>query len=152
MIPRLVVLTLTATAVISAQGGVGAPSGQAAALQQIADKLKLDEKTQIPTVERIFTNAARAATSVGQDVARARRQLLDARLTDDAAGTEAARAALLAASARMTSIETAAYLEVYDQLKPNQQSRTSQAFPFMAGLFQPPPPRPALPSRGRGGE
>jgi hypothetical protein len=56
--------------VLVAQGGGG--GGQATALTEFATRLKLEEKTQIPAVETIFTDAARAAIPVAQAVGKAR--------------------------------------------------------------------------------
>jgi hypothetical protein len=79
------------------------------------------------------------------------RPLLNARLTDDEVAAQGAKAEVLALSGRMTSIETAAFVEVFEMLEEKQRSKAADAFPFMAGLFQP-SSRPSMPSRGRGGE
>jgi len=121
------------TAVVVAQGG--SATGQAATLQLFADTLKLDEKKQIPAVETIFTEAARAAAPVALEIGKAREKLLAAQLSGNADDLTAAKAAYVAAAARMTAIETGAYARVYALLKPNQQAKTADAFALMAGLF-----------------
>jgi len=150
MFSRSLVFILAAVAVLSAQGG-GAPGGQAATLQAFADKLKLNEKTQIPAVEVIFTDATRAAVPIGQEMAQTRRRLLDAEAAGRPDEIAAASAAYVAAAARMTALETKAYVQVYDLLKPDQQKKTVEAFPLMAGLFQP-QARPSRSGRGGGGQ
>ena len=116
--------------VLVAQGG-----GQATALEEFAAKLKLDAKTQIPAVETIFTDAARAAVPASQALTKARQQILEAQLSGKAEDLATANAAYAAAAAKMTAIETEAYGRVFAILKPNQQTKTKDAFPLMAGLF-----------------
>lgn len=121
------------TGILVAQGGGG--GGQSTALSEFAAKLKLDEKVQIPAVETIFTEAARAALPVSQAIGKARQQILDAELSGKADDLAAANAAYATAAAKMTTIETEAYGRVFAILKPNQQTKTKDAFPLMAGLF-----------------
>jgi hypothetical protein len=155
MVSRVVLVCFVAAAIVSAQGG-GVPGGggsggaaNAAALQQFAVKLKLDQKVQIPAVETIFTDAARAAQPLSAQLTQLRRKLFDAEVAGKADEVASAREALTAAAAKMTLIETQAYQRVFDILKPNQQARTAEAFELMAGLFQT-TPRPSSRS-GRGG-
>lgn len=151
MIAKLVLVCLVGSAPLLAQGGrvPGAggsgSSAQAAALQAFADKLRLDDKVQIPAVETIFTDAARAAQPVNVQLIQLRRRLFDAEAGGKADEVATAREALAVASARMTMIETEAYQRVFDILKPNQQSKTTEAFELMAGLFQT-APRPSGPT------
>lgn len=118
-------------------GGQGGGSGQlnATALTDFALKLKLDDKTQIPAVETIFTDAARAAAPVSQAIGKARQQILDAQLSGKADDLAAANAAYSAAAAKMTAIEAETFSRVFALLKPNQQAKTKDVFPLMAGLF-----------------
>lgn len=143
------------TVVVSAQGGRspgggGSGAAQIAALQAFADKLKLDQKVQIPAVETIFTDAARAALPVSTQLVQLRRRLFDAETAGKADEIAAAREALATTSAKMTTIETEAYQRVFAILKPNQQSKTAEVFELMAGLFQT-APRPTSGRTGRGG-
>jgi hypothetical protein len=80
---------------------------------------------------------------VAQAVGKARQQILDAQLSGTADDLAAANAAYAAAAAKMTALETEAYGRVFALLKPNQQAKTKDAFPLMAGLFmtQARPPR-----------
>jgi len=144
-------VVLAGAAGVAAQGG--APlTGQAATLQQFADYLKLDDKAQVPTVEGFLNEAAKAAVPLAQEMARARRQWLDADLAGQGEGQTAARAATVAAAFKMASLETHTYRRVFAILKPNQQAKTPKAFPLMAGLFQPPPTPPrSMRPPGRGG-
>jgi len=135
--------------VLVAQGGQG--GGQSNALSEFAAKLKLDDKTQVPAVETIFTEAARAGVPVTQDVRKARQQILDAQLSGKADEIAAANAAYAAAAAKMTTIETEAYARVFAILKPNQQAKTREAFPLMAGLFMT-QARVSRTNRGGGGQ
>jgi hypothetical protein len=146
---KTVIALFLLTAPVVAQGG--SATGQAATLQQFADMLKLDEKKQIPAVETIFTEAARAAAPVALEIGKAREKMLAAQLSGSADDVTAAKAAYVAAAARMTAIETGAYSRVYAILKPNQQAKTAEAFPLMAGLFVT-QPRAARPGRVGGGQ
>lgn len=150
----MVLLAVAASVVVSAQGG-RTPSGggggaaQAAALQALADKLRLNERTQIPEVETVFTAAARAALPVSLQLSQARRSLYNAMAEGTPDEGTAARDALVAATARMTTIETDAFQRVFDLLEPKQQNKAAEAYTFMAGLFKT-APRPGRGS-GRGG-
>jgi hypothetical protein len=138
----------TILGIVLLTGVVVAQGGQATALQELSDKLRLDEKTQIPAVETIFTEAARAAVPVAQEIGKARQQILDAEIAGAAADIAASRAAYAAAAAKMTAIESDAYRRVFAILKPNQQAKTAEVFPLMAGLFMTPA---RAPRSGRGG-
>lgn len=156
MTGRIVLICFIFAAAVSAQGGRvpgGGGSGaaaQAAALQAFADKLKLDQKVQIPAVETIFTDAARAALPISTQLVQLRRRLFDAETTGKADDIAAAREALAVTSAKMTMIETEAYQRVFDILKPNQQSKTAEVFELMAGLFQTAPRSSGFSGRGGG--
>jgi hypothetical protein len=130
---RTVLAIFLLAGVLVAQGGAG--GGQSTVLSEFAGKLKLDEKTQIPAVETIFTEAARAAQPVAQAVAKARQQILDAQVSGKADDLAAANSAYAAAAAKMTALEAEAYGRVFAILKPSQQAKTKDAFPLMAGLF-----------------
>ena len=153
MLTRIVTTFVLAVTVVAAQGrdagGSGAPpmGGTQTPFEQFVDRLRLDAKTQLPAVQRIFTETATQASSVGQEMVRLRQQALDAYL---AAKPDAAKQALDAytiAAAKMTGFEAKAFGDVYALLKPNQQSKAPQAFELMGGLFNPPPAT----SRGRRG-
>lgn len=139
-----------ATALLSAQGGGGggAATGQAAVLEEFADRLGLDMRTQITPVEKILTDGARAAAPVGLEMIQIRKRLLELELAGKSGDLKPVLNAYTSAAAKMTGIETEAFAKVYALLKPNQKSKAPKAFELMAGLLQPPPPRPA---RVRGG-
>jgi hypothetical protein len=120
--------------------------------QLFADKLKLDEKTQVPAVEEILSAAAKEAAPVGQQMLQLRQQLVNldlAKKGDDE--TKPVVAAYADAAAKMAGIEARAFAKVYAMLKPNQQSNAAQAFAIMAGIFQPAAPRPGAGRGQRGG-
>ena len=106
-------------------------------VQQIADRLKLDAKTQVPVVEQIFSEAMKEAAPVGQQMLQLRQQIVNLELAKKAPEMKAAVDAYAAAAEKMTAIEVRAFAKVYATLKPNQHSNASQAFAMMAGIFQP---------------
>jgi hypothetical protein len=105
-------------------------------VQQIADRLKLDPKTQVPTVEQICAEAMKEAAPVGQQMLQLRQQLVNLELAK-APEKKPVVDAYAAAAEKMTAIEARAFAKIYATLKPNQQSNASQAFAMMAGMFQP---------------
>jgi hypothetical protein len=149
MLSRVLLIVTLGTALLSAQGGGGgAATGQAAVLEEFADRLDLDMKTQITPVEKILTDGARAAAPVGQEMIQLRRRLLELELAGKTDDLKPVVNAYTSAAAKMTGIETDTFAKVYDLLKPNQKSKAPKAFELMAGLLQPPPPRTG---RVRGG-
>jgi len=153
--------------VVSARqgGGLGTPNqvnddpfaGQGGArkmtpVEEFADKLHLDAKTQVPAVQEILSAASRDAGPVGQQMLQLRERMLNVALGNggDAKTTEDGYAA---AAAKMAGIEAAAFAKVYALLKPNQQKDAAQAFTIMAGMFQPAAPAGGGGARGgrRGG-
>jgi hypothetical protein len=123
-------------------GGSGAPpmGGMLTPFEQIVERLKLDNKTQLPAVQQIFTAAAIEAAPVGQDISLLRQRMLDAELSGKADDFKTALEAYRAAAAKMTGLETQAFVKVYALLKPNQQSKAPQAFEWMGGLLMPAAP------------
>ena len=109
--------------------------------QQVADRLKLDAKTQVPVVDRIFADAMKEAAPIGVQMLQLRQQLVNLELGKKPDEMKAVVDAYAAAAAKMAGVEARAFASVYATLKPNQQSNAPQAFALMAGMFQPPPPR-----------
>ncbi len=118
--------------------------------QQFVGRLKLDKKTQLPAVEQIFSQALKEAGPVGEQMIQLRLQLVNATLANKPEDLESVRDGYMLAAARMTAIEVGAFAKVYAMLKPDQQSRSPEAFAIIAGVFQPPAPR-AAGARGRQG-
>jgi hypothetical protein len=114
--------------------------------QQFANKLKLDGKTQAPAAEQVFTETAREAGPIGQQMMQLRQRLLNDMLSKRTEDVKPALEAYTEAAAKMTGLEVKAFTKVYEALKPNQQSGGPQAFAAIAGVFQ-----PASPGGGRRG-
>ena len=143
MLPRSLVTTALAalvTATALAQGG----GGPATPLQEFADKLKLDPRTQLPAVQELFGEAAKESAPIAQEMVELRRQLVNFELTNRSAESKPVLEAYANAAAKMAGLETRVFQRVYATLKPAQQSRAPDAFAFMAGFFQ------SSPGRGRG--
>ena len=114
--------------------------------EQFADKLNLDEKTQVPQASQIFKAAADEAAPVAVQMLQLRQALLNADL--QSADVKSVLDQYTGAAAKMSRIEADSFAKVYALLKPNQQSKAAQAFVLMAGFFQSGP----VSSRGRRGE
>ena len=123
-------------------GGVqsGAPPSEGVRaltpFEKFADRLKLDEKTQVPAAQEIFTAAATEAAPVAVEMLQIRQKLLNVALSGSPEDQKAAEGAYTVAAAKMAGIEAAAFAKVYATLKPNQQSNAPQAFALIAGFFQ----------------
>jgi hypothetical protein len=130
------------------QGGGGGPIGDPTPFERFVDKLKLDGRTQLPAVQAIFTRIAGEAAPLEQELHRVRQQMVrSAGQPDELARLTANYAA---AAAKMTATEVRAFDEVRALLKPNQLSKSGEAFVLMAGMFQPETPRSTR-RGGRGG-
>ena len=134
-----VAIAATLTVVVLAQGG----GGPATPLQELADKLRLDQK-QFPPVQQLFTEAAKEAAPIAQEMVELRRQLVNLELTNRSAEAKPVLDAYARAATSMAGLETRVFQQIYATLRPNQQSRAGEAFALMAGLFQ------SSPARGRG--
>jgi len=138
---------------IQAQGGGGGSSSMGSLdptpFEQFVSKLKLDSKKQQPQVEKIFTAAAAEAAPTAQELVKLRAQMvaLDGKPDQLAPVT----AAFAAAAGRMTAAELKAFKQVQALLKPNQLSKSAEAFVLMAGIFNPPTPRASGTMRRGGG-
>lgn len=119
----------------------GAAARELTPFERFADKLKLDNKTQVPQVAEIFNAAATEAGPVGRELLQLRQRLLNVELSGQADQLQPALDAYTEASARMSAIEAATFAKVYALLEPKQQSRAPEAFELMAGFFQSGPVR-----------
>jgi hypothetical protein len=148
---------LATTAVVAQRGGGGVARGGASTgsqptpLEQLSNRLDLDKKTQVPVVEQIVTDAARAALPVAQEMTQLRRRLLDMEVTGMSADTHPVLDAHAVAAAKMARMEAQAYRDIFATLKPKQQSKTPEAFALMAGILQPATPMAGRAGRGGGG-
>jgi hypothetical protein len=157
LIAAVMVAALTWRAVAqTGSGGVqsGAPPIEGVRaltpFERFADRLKLDEKTQVPAAQEIFTAAAQEAAPVAVEMLQLRQRLLNAALSGNTEDEKAVESAYTVAAAKMTGIEATAFAKVYATLKPNQQSNASQAFALIAGFFQAAGPGGARGQRGGG--
>jgi hypothetical protein len=132
----------------------GAPPvdrSQPTPFQQFVSKLKLDARTQVPAVERVFAAASEEAAPVGQLLLQLRQQMVNVSLAKKPDEMQPVVDAYTAAAARMAGIEARAFAKVYATLRPDQQPRAAQAFAIMAGIFQPAAPRGPGPGGGQRG-
>jgi hypothetical protein len=120
--------------------------------EQFAGRLKLDEKTQVPGTQEIFTAAAQEAGPVAVEMLQLRQKLLNAVLSGSPEDQKAVEGAYAVAAAKMAGIEAAAFAKVYATLKPNQQSNAPQAFALIAGFFQAAAPAGGGRGQRRGGQ
>jgi hypothetical protein len=131
------------------QGGAPPMASDPTPFEQIVDKLKIDEKKQLPDVQRMFSAVATEAQPIERELMRARLRMVQ--VADNPAELKAATEAFAAAEAKMVAIEVKAFRELQAMLKPNQLSKSVEAFGLMAGLFNPPTPRTGGPMRRGGG-
>jgi hypothetical protein len=119
----------------SGMGG-GMPRGQRPSkFDQIADKLKLS-KEQKEQAQTIVDAGREEAAPLRESVAKARLGIADALINakgDDE--VKKAQDAYAAEVAKMTGLEAKTFGKIYALLKPNQQSKASQAWDLMADLF-----------------
>jgi Spy/CpxP family protein refolding chaperone len=160
MFARLLLTTVLSATLALAQGQKGGGSGMGdmggaggmgggmpraqrpSRFDQMADKLKLN-KDQKDQAQTIMDAAREEATPLRESLAKARLGIADALINakgDD--DVKKAQEAYAAEVAKMTGVEAKAFGKVYALLKPNQQSKASQAWDLMADMFS---------SSGRGG-
>lgn len=121
-------------------GGNGAGGGmprqqRQSKFDQIADKLKLN-KDQKDQAQTIVDAGREEASPLREDLAKARLGVADAMINakgdDEIKKAQDAYSALVA---QMTGIEAKAFGKIYALLKPNQQSKATQAWDLMADMF-----------------
>jgi hypothetical protein len=117
--------------------------------EQVADRLKLDSKSQAPAARQVFGDALEEAGPAGQRMLVLRQQMVNLALANKPDDMKPVTDAYAVAAAQMAGIEARAFAKVYASLKPNQRSSAPQAFALMAGMFQPPA---AGGSAARGGQ
>lgn len=148
MFPKVLVLTILATAALSAQGGgretpLPPIGGSQTPFEQFAHRLDLDRKTQFLEAEKIFTDASRQAPPIAQQMQQLRIRLVNAEIDRNDAEIKATLADYRIVAARMAELEAQAFAKVYALLKPNQAAHATEAFALVAGIFIPPPPASA---------
>jgi Spy/CpxP family protein refolding chaperone len=123
-------------------GGGGMRTQRPSKFDQIADKLKLS-KEQREQAQTIVDAAREEAAELRESLVKARLGIADALVNakgDDE--VKKAQDAYATEVAKMTGLEAKAFGKIYALLKPNQQSKASQAWDLMADMFS---------SSGRGG-
>lgn len=101
-----------------------------------ADKLGLDEKTQVPAVREIFLAATTEAAGPARELLQLRQRVLNVELSGQTADLKAALDAYTVAANKVATIEASTMSKVFALLKPNQQSKVPQAFLALQGMFQ----------------
>jgi len=116
--------------------GGGMPRTQRASrFDQIADKLKLN-KDQKQQAQTIIDAGREEAAPLRESVAKARLGVADALINgkgDDE--VKKAQDAYSAEVAKLTGLEAKTFAKIYALLKPNQQSKATQAWELMADIF-----------------
>ena len=110
--------------------------------ERFVAKLDLDDKKQLPDVEKIFTTASAESTAVGRELIQLR-----LRMVDDAAPVVGA---YTAAATKMGGVEARTFQQVYALLTTNQQKKSADAYLLMAGLLDVALPRAPQGARGGG--
>jgi hypothetical protein len=119
--------------------GSGAPPMRALTpFEEFVDRLRLDDRTQLPEVQKMLTDGAQGASPIVVEMAQLRQQLINLDIADKAADKPGVLGAFDTAAAKMTDAEAATFTQVFALLKPNQLSRAPAAFEIMAGFFVPP--------------
>lgn len=114
----------------------GMPRAQRASrFDQMADKLKLN-KDQKDQAQTIMDAGREAATPLRESLGKARLGIADA-LVNGKGDDEVKKAedAYTAEVAKMTGLEAKTFAKIYALLKPNQQSKATQAWELMADIF-----------------
>jgi len=114
--------------------------------EQFAEKLKLDQKTQLPAVQEIFLSAQKEANPIGVEMLQLRQKLLNVDLGNTTDDRKAVLDAYAAAAIKMSGVESRTFAKVYEMLNPSQQGNAAQAFALLTGFFQ-----PTVGGGGRGG-
>ena len=163
---RVLVATLRAAAVVSAQGrggggggggGGGADSGGGGGgggykiptlFEVLSGKLDLDSKVQQPAVKDIFADVNQKATPLITELFTLRQRMLAAEVANRPEIQKAAVDEYAVSDAKMVALEVEAFRQVYAQLKPDQKKKASEGFVIMAGMYL---PRMVAPSGRRPG-
>jgi hypothetical protein len=128
-------------------GGGGMPRMvRLSKLEMFADKLKLN-KEQREEFARILSAGHEEATPLKQPILQERVNITDSLLRGDRDALKKSLDSYGALMAQMAAVEAKAFAKVLATLKPNQQSKSAQAFELLAGTFDPAPA-----GRGRAGQ
>ena len=128
-------------------GGMGGGGGMSrvvrpSKLELFAEKLKLS-KEQKDELIKILSAGREEATPLRQPIEQ-ERIIITEFLNGKADVLKKSLESYAALMAQMAGVEAKAFAKVLATLKPNQQSKSAQAFELLAGTFDPP-------SSGRGG-
>ncbi len=120
------------------EGAVMAGEGARAMtpFETFADKLGLDQKTQVPPVREIFLAGSAEAAASARELLQLRQRLLNLELNGQTADAKAVTDAYAVAAGKIAAIEAGTMSKVAAQLKPNQQPKIPQAFLVLQGMFQ----------------
>jgi Spy/CpxP family protein refolding chaperone len=105
--------------------------------EDFVEELRLDEKSQVPAVQKLMIDGATGASALVTELFQGRQTLLNLELGNKAAEKPAALQAYLAGATKMAAMEAATFAKVSAVLRPNQQSRAAGGFTQMAGFFFP---------------
>lgn len=105
--------------------------------EEFVSQLRLDERTQLPEVQKVLTGGAKDAAPIVTEMVQLRQQLINLSIAGQAGDKAAVLEQYRATAAKMVGAETAAFSQVMALLKPNQVSRVPAAFQIMAGFFVP---------------
>ncbi len=146
MLFQLLIATLF---VFQTQAGRGGGGGEAlppppafhepTPFERFVDTLNLDDKKQLPDVEKLFTATAAETAPIGRDMIRLRLRLFE--LDGKPDETAPVLAAYTASATKLTAVEARTFQQVFALLNRNQQSKSADAFLLMAGLLDLPMPR-----------
>ena len=120
--------------------------------EYVVRPLRHDNKTHIPPVQQILSEAQTEAAPVVQQMLQLREQMVNHAAAGRAAELEAASAQYATAAATLAQLEAKAFTKILALLKDNQKSRAGESFSLMGGLFLPAAHIISLaPAGGRGG-
>jgi hypothetical protein len=104
--------------------------------ETFADKLGLDEKTQLQPVREIFLAGVAEAGAPARELLQLRNKLLNVERSGQTDEMKPTLDAYAAAAAKVAAIEASTMSKVAALLRPNQQNKIPQAFVVLQGMFQ----------------
>jgi uncharacterized membrane protein len=135
-------------------GGMGGGGGMSrmvrpSKLEMFADKLKLS-KEQKEELLKVLSAGREEAMPLRQPIEQERVNITESILNGKADTLKKSLDNYAALMAQMAGVEAKAFAKVLATLKPNQQSKSAQAFELLAGTFDPPASRSGMGRGGRG--
>jgi Spy/CpxP family protein refolding chaperone len=103
-----------------------------------AQKLNLDDETQLPQVAKILSAGAAQGSPIGRELIQARLRLIDLDGKPEAA---AQVDAITASALKLTALDAKTFQQIYAMLEKGQQSKAPEAFVLEAGLLDMATPR-----------